>query len=78
MRICRKPLASLMLALAVGVPVCAGDMNSTPTTPAPTPPPPPCVATTAGVWSENVALPNSAFDAAAFAIDLLLSSMLSI
>lgn len=78
MKICRKPFATILIAVAIAVPVGASDVNSTPTSSTPLPPPPPCV--TAGAPSDcsgNEALPNVAHDAAALVMDLL-RSMLSI
>jgi hypothetical protein len=81
MKTCRRLLASILLALALGVPVWAGDMNSVPTNPGPPPPPAPCMAiseptlTSAGC-SGNVAPPSVEWEAAALVIDLL-RSMLS-
>jgi hypothetical protein len=84
MTIYRRPFASIMLALALCIPVCAGDINSTPTSATPAPPPSaPCVATTDGNvngsdsdCSGNVALPNANVEAATLAMDLI-RSMLS-
>ena len=85
MKTCRKSLALILLALTLGVPVWAGDMNSTPTA-APTPPPPSpnarCVASTNNCTrTENTApsgsnccgnvQPSAGFDAASIAIQVL-------
>lgn len=79
MKTCRKISASVVLALALALPIYAGDMNTTPTTPSPSAN---CVVTTPGALtsecSGNDALPDAISDAAALMIDLLLSSMLSI
>jgi len=78
MKPCRKIFASILLALAFGIPVCAGDVNSTPTY---TPPPPPIAAGTPAAdtsdFSGNEALSSVVYTATELAIDLL-SSMLSI
>lgn len=80
MKTCRKTFAVILLALAMGIPVIAGDVNSTPTYPAP-PPPPPCAPATQGATasdcSDNGSLPSVGADATALVMDLI-SSMLSI
>lgn len=83
MTIYRRPFASIMLALALCIPVCAGDINSTPTSATPPPAPAPCTAILDGDdcvpdsdCSGNVALPNANLEAATLAMDLL-RSMLS-
>jgi len=82
MTIYRRPFASIMLALALCIPVCAGDINSTPTSPTPPPPPAPCTATLDGDdsvpnsdCSGNVASPNANVEAAILAMDLLRSML---
>jgi hypothetical protein len=78
MKPCRKMFASILLALALGMPVCASDVNSTPTY---VPPPPPIAAGTpadhTSNCSGNEALPSVVYTATELAINLL-SSMLSI
>lgn len=73
MKTCRNLFASILLASAIAVPVCAGDMNSTPTTPV-APPPPSCAATHGDTQSDcsgNEVTQRPDFDPTAFAIDLL-------
>lgn len=80
MKNCRRPFASILLALALGMPVWAGDMSSTPTTPAPPPPPAPSRSTGATAPSDNCsgnALSSAEWNPAVLAMDLL-CSMLSI
>jgi len=79
MKTCRNLFALILLASTIAVPVCAGDMNSTPTTPTP-PPHAPCAAAPGGTnpnCSGNEVTPRACLDPTALAIDLL-CSLLSI
>jgi hypothetical protein len=76
MKTCRNLFASMLVASAIAIPVSAGDINSTPTTPAP-PPHAPCAAALARSTnpdcSGNEVTPGADFDPIALTIDLLCS-----